>query len=199
MAGWFQGPLTEIWGVPAFWVDRAGGLLQFVSSMVIIVELVGQQRIERMGRAVSASLKRGTKISLWRGFLQLVVHDFNEHGFRALRMHPPMALALYMVLIAGIAGAILIASDRLEYAFGWQEARWLGKAGIFVASGILSVIAFWMVVPLLTLVLRPVEAVFDGAIALALAMTSRTTTTRVLMLLSVFFLFVGFAMQMAAS
>lgn len=47
---WLDGPSDDLWGIPDFWVIRLAKTLQFIASLVIIVELIGRDRLDRFIR-----------------------------------------------------------------------------------------------------------------------------------------------------
>jgi hypothetical protein len=55
---WFSGPLTEIFGVPTFWVARAAKIAQFLSGMVILIDIIGKERIETFANAAKRVLSK---------------------------------------------------------------------------------------------------------------------------------------------
>lgn len=47
---WLDGPSDELWGIPDFWIIRLAKTLQFIASLVIILELIGRDRLDRFIR-----------------------------------------------------------------------------------------------------------------------------------------------------
>jgi hypothetical protein len=56
---WLDGPCTtQLFGVPCFWIARVAKSGQFLSGMVIVVEIIGKDRVEASGGQLHQLLKK---------------------------------------------------------------------------------------------------------------------------------------------
>ena len=56
---WLDGPCTtQLLGVPCFWIARVAKIGQFLSAMVIVVEIIGKDRVEASGVRLHALLRK---------------------------------------------------------------------------------------------------------------------------------------------
>ena len=64
---WFHGPINDILGVPAFWVQRVAKVVQFLSATVIVIEIAGKDRVEEWAGALRKLLARAQSAEPLRG------------------------------------------------------------------------------------------------------------------------------------
>jgi hypothetical protein len=56
---WLDGPCTtQIFGVKCFWVARVAKTGQFLSALVILIEVIGKERVEAFGVSLRELLKK---------------------------------------------------------------------------------------------------------------------------------------------
>jgi hypothetical protein len=56
---WLDGPCTtQLFGVPCFWIARVAKSGQFLSAMVIVVEIIGKDRVEASGMRLHELMKK---------------------------------------------------------------------------------------------------------------------------------------------
>src|SRR5262245_20896345 len=56
---WFEGPCTtQLFGMPCFWIARIAKVGQLLSSSVIVVEIIGKERVTASGLRLSKLIKK---------------------------------------------------------------------------------------------------------------------------------------------
>jgi len=55
---WLSHQLQELAGVPIYWVGRFAKVLQFIAGLVIIVQIIGEERLDRLAQAIRTDIKR---------------------------------------------------------------------------------------------------------------------------------------------
>jgi hypothetical protein len=55
---WFQAPLDSLFGIPVFWIQRIAKLIQFIAGLVIMVDIVGQERVNQFTIELANATRR---------------------------------------------------------------------------------------------------------------------------------------------
>ncbi len=157
--GWFAGPVGELFGIPSFWIARLAKLLQFVSGSVILIDLIGQERIEAYSARVRQSLTAlaarhsvgriagdlgATTRAYWR---VLVGKAEDDAALRKALFATRFGEWGYLV---GVLGAIPVAAWlAVRWHLAWYHAAWLLFLVVAVGASI-AIGTYLLVMPVLT-------------------------------------------------
>lgn len=221
---WMRGPLKELWGVPIWWVERVAKLLQFASGCVILVEIVGKERVEvgagqlRERLAVLKAAEPLTRIAAGLreaiSFYWRVVAFHTRRVWHVLRTADPLPTEYVpMPAAAGesyvVATAVVVTTLPLAltvYAAVVLPRTWHLLWQLLVAFLFFSVVSWLAAFASLVVALVIVRIVFgtigevlDAIAAGALYILSKRPLAQLLLLLSFLLLVFGVALELAAS
>ncbi|SCG47499.1 hypothetical protein GA0070609_1934 [Micromonospora echinaurantiaca] len=162
---WWDGRSASqepLWGHTVMWWARVGKLLQFAAGLVVLLDLVGPERLRSAGRRLSASYAEARRLAT----------AMRPEIKRTLPAAVRSAMA-QVLLVANVGLAILVAA---QWATVRQNPALLAPLAVsVVAFGVLLLIGgpavqygvrmpfiglFWL---LATLILAPIAAVLDNA------------------------------------
>jgi hypothetical protein len=164
---WAQGELDPhalLWGLQLFWWGRIGKALQLIAGAMIVIEIVGPERLRRFGESLDDRLRPESLRALLLGSgTWLVAHILfhvvaragsEQRGRAGARLDQPGAATLNFVLSAALGVWIGVnAHFGLVYDIG---------AGIFVAA-----VGMMVAVPLLITVLLTIAALVGLSLRMA--------------------------------
>src|SRR5688572_26382402 len=120
---WFEGPCTtELFGMSCFWLARIAKVGQFLSSSVIVVEIIGKGRVEKTGVWLRGLIKRLQESGWFRkqqerrrallGVIAIILgaSAIVERLARAMGVSPK-----YLVPFAVVGGSTLIVIVILQW------------------------------------------------------------------------------------
>ena len=209
---WLSHPLPELWGIPAFWITRIAEVVQFVSGLVIVIEIVGKDRVEAFARSASVTLKalaraqplRNASKALWDSSRYFVLANlsFGKRREAYLARINSRVLNAAITLSAGLAAlttvAELIGEGRHGAALLWRIpvllfiafSLWMVFIHVVVLnlSQVMLFVVFWPLALLVQLIARGVSRLLD-----------RVRLSQVLLVVSLVLYVVSFALQLAVS
>ena len=210
---WFEGPTSEFFGMPSFWIDRIAKAMQFVSGLVIIVEIVGKQRMEafagvarqRLGALTWVQFVRGMANDLWdtsRYFLLYVyASGQRQERYRRLRSAAkydrPAVVAAALLAVAWTA-VLMIGRSALDLHLAWLLPL------IFLPSFAVGIaIVYTVVIPLFLLpilvIFWPLAFMLDLTARVLVGMLKREPLSRVLLVASLLLFVTGLLLEIAVS
>lgn len=210
--GWFTGPVGELFGIPSFWVARLAKVLQFASGSVILVDLIGRDRIE----IFSAHARQSLGVLASRHAVRRIAADLSTttHAYwRVLTGKPEEDAAMRKALFAtrfgewgylvGVLGAIPVATCVVvKWNLPWYHAVGLVFFVVAVGAG-MAVSTYLLAMPLLRLLLLatvvPLERVVEALCRLAVQVLTRLQLSWLAFTASYFVLFVACVLELLAS
>jgi hypothetical protein len=214
---WFSGPLTQVWGIPAFWVTRLAKVVQLLSGMVIILEIIGPQRIQERKDMVQRRLSKMMEVHL----PMQVVSDMAEMSMYLLSLlsqrsstsgetseeypKPPEQNRFFWpgFLISLVFGLLLlvqlIIAEAAEEQPDLDLTLCLGIPTCFIL-GMIGAFAFLLTLSFLTyVVLRAIKATVDLLANILIRMLQKTNLMRLSLCLSLCLIIVGFFLEILVS
>lgn len=79
---WFDGPLDTVFGIPAFWITRIVKILQFLAACVIILEIVGRDRLDAYLRKQATNWLDGPLASFSQRMREVLSNNVFQAPFR---------------------------------------------------------------------------------------------------------------------
>jgi len=187
--------------------------VQFLSGLVILIEIVGQQRIERFATATSQLLEalakaqplREVSRGLWdtsRYFLLFLVTTGEKEAeylakSNAAKYDTP---ALWASSILAVVSTLVIIATQFPFTVSllWKAPAVLVGAMLASALFVYLIAINVLLVPII-LLLRPLEFVFDQAAHATIAMLKQTTLSRLFLVASLILYIASFVLELAAS
>ncbi len=210
--GWFAGPVGELFGIPSFWIARLAKLLQFVSGSVILIDLIGQERIEAYSARVRQSLTAlaarhsvgriagdlgATTRAYWR---VLVGKAEDDAALRKALFATRFGEWGYLV---GVLGAIPVAAWlAVRWHLAWYHAAWLLFLVVAVGASI-AIGTYLLVMPVLRLLLWatvvPLERIVEALCRVAVQLLARLQLSWLALAASYFVLLTACVLELLAS
>jgi hypothetical protein len=210
---WFSHPLTDIWGIPSFWISRVAKMMQFFSGMVIVLEIVGRDRVDHfasliralLNRLVRARALRQASQDLWETskyfVLYMVTFGEREKVYQEKRSqtkydrHATVASLLLTLLLT-----LWYFTQVLEHT----SATLWDYVGVLCASYITSLVLAYVVIinallALIFAIVRPIEWAFDRVATLVIHVLEQRGLSSVIVFLSFALLIVSFLLDLLAS
>ena len=217
---WWDCSLDEIAGVPAFWVARAARVIQFLSGLVIVIEIVGRDRVEGarkptiqlLDAIVDAQLLRRVGTGLWETSKYFVLYQLAPWGSEKERYYLDLSNAAKydtQAIVAWLGLTVLGMVGLWATIFSlWQDelglhSLWifpLSFIGLFMASGIfVYIVALPMALLLMHILVRPLKWALDRGLRLISKVLERQGIARTILAVSLILFVLAFFMEIAAS
>lgn len=215
---WLHGPVNEIFGIPTCWIARIGKVFQFVSGTVIVLDIVGPDRVEDWANSVREQLTnladtqplKSIATSLWKTVRSFLSYFFTwpstEREKEELRelvksKYDWLARCVWLALTVIM---IIVAIVYLILNRGWVWSLFLYIPLALVASALISLLLTYLVVFNLLLILfivvvRPIELVFDILARGVVGVLRRKGPLKVARILSFILLSLGTLFELLAS
>jgi len=213
---WFHGQLKELWGVPIFWVARTAKTAQFLSAMVILLEIIGKERVEesasvvrqRLSRMVEARPLGDLKESLYGPAKYYLLAYLTGLLFFSKKYREKSNKYLDEVITGRVEWTVwrvfIMFSTLLligwQFDWGWPLI-WKVPLILFLVSS--SPFIFFIlgntIMFLFFTSLRPIAWMLDRFAALVVYMLGRIEASRLWLIISLCFLVMGFLLELLAS
>ena len=223
---WFQGQLQQIFGIPQFWVARIAKLVQFGAGLVILIEIIGKERIESIAdkvrsklsiiieakplRAVAAELCRTSKftalgILFW--FLMIFSFGLSKRIRQNMVNYTEKTESTRYDTRALVATTILAILGSIAYLI--TQSQWGINllyeipVALLLCGGssmfLVYIVALNLLLFLIYIVFRPSEWVFDFCANIVLRMIQKKGLSQLLLIISLFLFIIGFILELLAS
>jgi hypothetical protein len=211
LVDWFSEPIKEIFGMPSFWIARFAKAIQFLGGAIIVIEIIGKDRVEELAEVVRLrlskisdaepvkaavnDLKENSKY-LYLSIITLDKEKATEYRQKSNQMKSDLP-AILLWLIMTVAVTIVFYQWQLEWGWGllWKLPLTFVIAFFstffFVYLIVLHIIRFTIFI-----ILRPVELVFDRIAKFIIRILEKTRVIKRLLIISFFLLVVGFILEL---
>jgi len=222
---WLAGPLGgDIGGIPVFWIGRVGKLLQLASGLVIILEIIGKERVDEF----CADLGDWLADFISQPPLPRVLRDawlycaywwkwktcaaeakpFWKSKMDGLSFEPLLVLMGFVSLASAVTLAIFVTyeavpSAQLEYGRLWW--LWVPLAFVFISflflmgtNIVLSLLAAAIVL-LMMFVIYPVGLLFVAVLKGFSLALGQASVARLMLSISLLLFLAGTLMDLLAS
>jgi hypothetical protein len=161
---WLDGPCTtQLFGVACYWIARLAKIGQFLSGMIIVIELVGKERVEAFGERLRDGIGRlaqsgwiqeqERRRAILRGVVAFIFFPFGVIRFlvwlgvglpeRLVSIADTVtSIALLAMIVLNWAGALLTLVDRATRGVARLLERRRLSAIIILAAFVLLVVSF---------------------------------------------------------
>jgi hypothetical protein len=201
---WFDGPLADdaiFFFVEAFWVVRVATFLQFLSGWVILIEVVGETKINEASKGFIEWLtererKSGSSIHKLLSFPSKV-----KEALRARDSVRRQLARLGVVFFVMMCGVII---EMFVHFFPLKDDPSGREIADYVFSKALPVLASIIVATLAPPILRAILLFVAHGLTVAFAnfalgILRRGRLSHILLIVSFFLFFLGFVLEMAVS
>jgi hypothetical protein len=211
---WFNEPLKELFGVPSFWIARFAKTIQFLAGTVIVIEIIGKERIGDLADIVRLRLSKIAEAepiraaardlsNLSKNFLLYIntsdkqkSEEYFEKGSKSKTAIPAAILSFILAAIA------IIIFYRWQLAWGWGLI-WKLPLTVFASLGLsaffVHTIFLYIIILIIYVIFRPVEIAFDGFAKFLVKAMAKERVVRRLLILSLGLLVMSFFLDLLAS
>jgi K+-sensing histidine kinase KdpD len=213
-----HGPVGEIFGIPAFWIARIAKITQLVSGMVIVLDIIGQDRVEEWANSMREQLAnlaaaqpfRDAAAELWNTVISFLKYlsarpstEQEDEKLRVLVDSKYNRVARYIWLITTMilfTGAVVFSVRN----HGWSWNILLYFIPVLLASALISLVFTYLALFNLLLIffiaiVRPTEWVFDIFASGVVSVLKRRGLSQVALILSFALLVLGMLSELLAS
>jgi hypothetical protein len=213
---WFHGPINDILGVPAFWVQRVAKVVQFLAATVIVLEIAGKDRVEEwagalrklLARAQSAEPLRGPVANV-RSWVRVFVGRYTappgspeqEAYLRAIEEDE--GLRLWMFSLSMLGGGIALCILLVGY-YDWRDWLLLLIPVVVVGHAFVSYLLVYglipaLLLPLLVYATRPIDWFVRVSADRVIRLLERRTLSQLALIASAILLTLGTIFEILAS
>jgi hypothetical protein len=197
LSTWMHGPLdpnADILGIPVFVIGRIAKTIQLLSGLVIVVELVGEEEVDKASSTLLVRLERYTiknlLADLQERFRMGLDFFFSKHEHVT-----ELSMTLAYILVAVAWFLFSISSD--------SPVKSLGTLVVGLVGPVLGLLLVVSVPPLLALLgvlaVLPFHALITAVAFLSTKLLRWERATRLALWISLIFLMVGFGLELMVS
>lgn len=211
---WFHEPLKELFGVPSFWLARFAKTIQFLAGTVIVIEIIGKERIGDLTDVVSQRLSKIAEAEPIRAaakdlsnvskyfYLFVITKDkqkkaeYLEKGNQLKTVNPAKYLSF---LLTGLATG-MVYDWWLQWGWSliWQLPLTV-FASLLLSVFVVHLVLLYIVIIIIYVVFRPVEIIFDRFAKFLVKLMAKERVVRRLLILSLGLLVISFFLDLLAS
>lgn len=201
---WWNGPVDPeslVFGIKAFWISRIGKLLQFSSGLVIILEIIGVEKIDRATSRVRELLAGVTLQRLSDGSVRVAFPT--GYLFRVLLLAElPGRAGAFISLLYYLSTYLL----GVYFMFAVTFADELDPASVLISvlypllfPFLIAFVAVYALTVFSLLALLPFIIFLNIFAKMARALLHRRTLSQAALLLSIYLFVIGFLIEFLVS